>query len=542
MKMRLRTRIDSPSTLRTASRHLLVPLCVGLLMVCIALGLAACGGSTGTGSTGSSGDEGGSSADSKLRIGTVIEPLPNIAESPNQSNYGTIYYALAYAPLIHEAPNGELEPALATSWHYVEGSGKPHTKFELTVRKGVKFSDGTPVTAAAVVKWFTYFTESPGPFKEVFGKGPKFSPSGENVLIELTEPNPSLPTILSDGGPNVGFVMSPKAVENPKLLTKATYGAGPYMLDASRSVHEDHSTYVQNPNYYDPSAIKFKEVELKVIAEPASRLEAQQAGQLDVALGDPSTIEPAEAAGFSVATAPLGVQYLVLDSKTGSSPALKDKRVREAINYAVDRDSIAEALVGKTGTPASTFLVSDLESGMDDYWKFDPAKAKELLAEAGYAKGLTLPTISPGPFAGALGEPMVRAVAKNLEEVGIKLDVTSVATSSAYAEEAFSGKAPVFLLAQLLGATPVVYGTYLAPTAAVNFYGTDPEMVKLYNEGAVAKDPTEAWKTMWERFTTQAYVLPVVVNPNLYYVSDSIGGVEVSKEHSVSMPTEWYRQ
>ncbi len=548
MKMGPTTRLRSPDASPSVDRRPVAPLSLLLLMVCMALGLSACGStdsttSSGTGGStesGSSGAEGGAGTDATLRIGAVVEPKPNIAESTEITNYSLLYYPLAYAPLIHQTASGELEPALATSWRYVEGTGKPYTKFELTLREGVEFSDGSPVTPEAVVKWFNYFTKSTGAFKDVFGKSPKFSAAGDKVVIQLTEPNPSLPEILSDTGSNASFVMAPKAIENPDLLTKATYGAGPYVLDASRSVPEDHSTYVPNPKYYDQSAIKFKAVEIKIIDEPASRLKAQQSGQLDVAAGDPSTIEPAEAAGLDVADSPLGVEYLVLDSKGDTAPELKDKRVREAINYAVDRKSIAAALAGKAGIPASSFLVSDVETGMEDYWKYDPEKAKELLADAGYADGITLSTVSPGPWFGPLGEPMIHAVAQNLEEVGVKLDISTVATSAAYGEEALSGKAPVFLLIDLINVTPVTYGTYIAPTAGLNFYESDPELVKLYDEGRSAKDPTQAWKKMWERFTSQAYVLPVVVSPNLYYVSDTVGGVETSKDHIVSMPTEWY--
>jgi peptide/nickel transport system substrate-binding protein len=523
------------------------------LLVCGALGLTACGGGSSSATTAGSGTtaevsetsesgEGGSAAESKLRIGVQEEPLPNPAEATEKGYWASIYFSLAYAPLIHQAPAGKLEPALATSWEYVEGGGTPNSKFAMTIRKGAKFSDGEPVTAEAVVKWLDYFTETPGPFKEIFGKSPKFSASGEEVTIEMSTPNPRLPVILSDGGPNVGFVVAPKAIENPKLLSKETYGAGQYMLDPSQSLHEDHSVYVQNPNYYEPSAIKFKEVEVKLIAEPASRLEAQQSGQLDVALGDVTTVESAEGAGLNVLTVPQGVSFLVLDTKHGAAPALKDIRVREAINYAINRKAIAEALIPKIGTPASSFLLSDLDTGMENYWKYDPEKAKELLAEAGYSNGLTLPTITEGNYIGVFGDPLVRAVAKNLEEVGVKLEVTPYATDPAYAKDVFEFKAPVFNLLQILSDTPTVYSTYVAPGAVVNFFGTNPEIVKLYNEGARAKDPTPAWTKMWQVYTKEAYVVPLVVQPNIYYVSESIGGVEVSKEHNSALPTEWYPQ
>jgi peptide/nickel transport system substrate-binding protein len=508
-------------------RRVLAVVGVLLLLGLTAGGLAACGSSSG-----------GSSKTTVLRIGIGTEALPDPAKATVKGYWASVTFSLAYAPILHLTPAGKVAPGLATSWRYVEG--KQNKVFEFTLRKDAKYSDGTPVTAQTVAQWLTYFSKGTGPFAGVFGKKPQFDAVDQStVRVTLTTPNPRLPLVLSDGGPNAGFVMGPKAMADAKLLSSATDGAGPYMLDGKQSVRGDHYTYVPNPNYYDKAAVKFSRVELKVIAEPASRLQTQKSGQLDVTLGDVTTASVAKSSGLQVLAAPQGVQYLVLDSKHGAAPQLRDIRVRQAINYAIDRKAIAKALLGPVGTPASAFIPADANTGMDNYWAYDPAKAKQLLAEAGQAKGFTLKAISQGAYFGNLGEPLVRAVAKNLEAVGIKLDLTSYSTDPDYAKDVFAFKAPVINLLQILSDTPTVYGTYIAPSGVVNFYGTDPEIVRLYNEGLKAEDPTPSWVKMWRRFTTQAYVVPLVVNPNLYYVSKSIKGVSVSKVHNSALPTEW---
>jgi peptide/nickel transport system substrate-binding protein len=503
-----------------------------LLLACGAVGLAACGGSKG--------GSGGASKTSVLRIGIGTEALPDPAKATVKGYWASVMFSLAYAPIFHLSPEGKVTPGLATSWRYVNDGADRNKVFEFTLRKNAKFSDGTPVTAKSVADWLTYFSKGTGPFSGVFGKKPKFEAVDDStVRVNLATPNPRLPLVLSDGGPNAAFVMGPKAMADAKLLSSATDGAGPYMLDGKQSVRGDHYTYVPNPHYYDKAAVKFSRVEVRLIAEPASRLQTQKSGQLDVTLGDVTTASSAKSAGLKVLAAPQGVQYLVLDSKHGAVPQLRDIRVRQAINLAIDRKAIAKALLGDVGTPASAFIPADANTGQDDYWAYDPEKAKALLAQAGYAKGFSMKAICQGAYFGNLGEPLVRAVAKNLEAVGIKLDVTSYSTDPDYAKDVFDFKAPVINLLQILSDTPTVYGTYIAPSGVVNFYGTDPEIVRLYNAGLKAEDPTPSWVKMWQRFTTQAYVVPLVVNPNLYYVSKSIAGVSVSKVHNSALPTEW---
>ncbi len=268
---------------------------------------------------------------------------------------------LAYANIIRTNPDGSFSPELATSWHYLNakgGSGGANKGFEFTLRHDARFSDGTPVTAQAVVAWLTYFSQSKSvnvgsmpPIKSIQAIG-KWT-----VRIICKSPNPQFRLTLGYGNTGLwGAVASPDAVANPAKFNTETFGAGPYMVDPSQSLAGDHFTFVPNPYYYAKSTIKWSKIVVRIIPTGSSRLQALQAGQVDVAFGDAQTVSAARSSGLSVSVAP-GLTPLFLinasGSRNGGAP-LKDVRVRQALNYAIDRKAIAKALFGKDGTATAS--------------------------------------------------------------------------------------------------------------------------------------------------------------------------------------------
>lgn len=489
------------------------------------------------------GSSGGSSASSSkvLRIGIGTEALPDPAKATVSGLWAATVYDLAYEPLIHLDTEGELKPALAESWGYVKDSKVPNTVFELKLRTGAKFSDGAPVDADAVVTWLKYFIKAGGAFAGALGTDPVITATdATTVRVELTAPNPSLGVTFSDAGPNIGFVASPKAVANPALFAKGTYGAGPYVLDAGNSVTGDHYSYKPNPTYFEKSAVKFSEVDVKVIAQASSRLQAQQSGQLDVAFGDLTTADAASKVKLKVLTVAQGVVAYTFDLlNEKQQPVLKDVRVRQAIAHAIDRKKLASTLLDGRADPASSPLFSDTDTGLNDYWTYDPALSKKLLAEAGFKDGFSFDALVQGPYKGLTGEPLMRAVAQQLKAVGITMKITSYTTDAAYAKDVFGKVAPMFELVPTVSTVPTYYGSWLAKGGALNFFGQDTAVDKLYTEGATASDPKEAWTQMMKEFVDKAYMIPVVTDPTLYYVSDKVEGVKVSTAHKTALPTEW---
>jgi peptide/nickel transport system substrate-binding protein len=497
-----------------------------------ALLVALCGGVAG----GAAATSNSGTATKVLRYGVpaaiVGAGVSNPAAIP--STDGPVL-SIAYAPIIHDNPDGTFSPGLATKWRFVGG----HKVFEFTLRRNARFSDGAPVTAAAVVTWFNYFAKSKSIFAGLLGPKPKFRAVNKwTVRITMSIPNPSMPLLLSEENVTWGFVASPKAVANDNLFNKATYGAGPYKLDYSHTVPGDHYTFVPNPYYWDKSAIKFKQIYMKAFADPSSALQAQQAGQIDVQWStDSSTAAAAEASGLQVVSAPFAVQFFQLNAK--ASKPLSDTRVRQAMNYAIDRKAIAKALYGKYAAPSSEFTITpDADPGLQNYYAYNPTKAKSLLAAAGYSNGFTF-NMDVGNDPGA---KLAGLVAHYLQAVGIKANVVTFPTGSAYVNAIFGFKDDSWLLAADVGVpTPVEFPSFIGKASA---FGppepTNPQVEQLYFHGLKSSNPTKAWKKAWSIITTDAWFLPISTISDLVYVSKSVGGVKMSPADPYSYPTEWF--
>jgi peptide/nickel transport system substrate-binding protein len=471
-----------------------------------------------------------------LRIGVagVGESISNPAV--NSSSAGQTL-SIAYASILHQNPDGSIAPGLAISWHYVKGQ----KVFEFTLRRNARFSDGTPVTAAAVVAWLSYYAHSKNDQSSFLGPNPKFTAVGKwTVRVTLTVPDPDLPLTFAEPVDNWGFVASPKAVAKPSLFTKATYGAGPYKLDYSSTVPGDHYTFVPNPTYWDRSAIKFKQVYVKVFTDQGSELQALEAGQIDVMTGaDATSASAASSAGLQIVSAPNAVQFIQLNAK--ASKPLADVRVRQAMNYAIDRTAINNATAGKYGSPTSqTIIPTDANPGLDDYYKYDPAKAKSLLAAAGYANGFsyTIDTIPTWTNVAGL-------VAHYLDAVGIKTTVNTFQTTAAYFGAVFAYKDDSWMLAAGIGGpTPLDYAPWVGTGSSFRpAEPSNPRIDSLYYAGlntAKTADSIKYWKQMWAITVTDAWFLPISTVDSLVFASKSIGGIQMSAARGMALPAEWF--
>jgi peptide/nickel transport system substrate-binding protein len=508
--------------------------CAGLALAIVMVAAAGCGGG-GRSSDSSSTNGSGDASKPVLRIGITGTGL---SFDPGRDGTGpqTTMRALAYEALIHMEPDGTYAPGLATSWRYV-GSG--NRVFELTLRDGVKFSDGTPLTAKALKTWFGYFNKH-SPLANTPGIERLEVVDRLTARLRLSSANASLPYMLSDQF-SAGAVVSPKALARPKKLGSTTAGAGPYVLDAGDTVVGDHYTYVPNELYYNPSAIKYRQVTVKVISNPQSMLQATTSGQLDVAEGDASTAPAAQKAGLSIASAPGQFTGLWVYDRVGKlAPPMKDVRVRQALNYALDRKAITTGLMGELADPSSQLLTVDaVDETSNDYYPYDPEKARELLAAAGYPNGFSLPILSE-TFAGTLGDPVTQAIAKYFEAVGVKVRIISTSSSSEYTTKQLSGDYPVAELFVEALPMKVIYSAAFAKDGVVNFGGAvDPRLDALYAKANVSEDPSTDLQAVSRYMTEQALFVPVFQGRIIYFVSDRVDGVKMSVAANRPKPTDW---
>ncbi|MBW1638093.1 ABC transporter substrate-binding protein [Microbacterium resistens] len=347
----------------------------------LAVGLLACS---------PSGDTGGGADSAKLTIGLNGDVTEwDSAEFPSAPVM--IYIQAVYDTLIKREPDGTLVPMLATEWSYDES----RTALALTLRDDVTFTDGTAFDGAAVKENLERFRDANAIQSATMSDLREVEVVDEtHVVLHLVQPNPAFEVYLSD---IAGFMQSPAAFEDDTLKTEPV-GSGPYTLDRAASVVGSEYVFQRNEDYWgDP--LPFEELRIKNMPDETARLNALKSGQIDTTIFNTvANASEAEAAGFTYVPSEVDWAGMTWYDRGGDlNPALGDVRVRQALNYAIDRETLLRQLQGGRGTltdqiwgPDSDGFVADL----DGTYAYDVAKAKSLLAEAGYADGvsLTLPT------------------------------------------------------------------------------------------------------------------------------------------------------
>jgi len=334
-------------------------------------------------------------AQNNARVLSVGMPFSPLSMDPSISGNGRagVHLSPAYEPLIRTQADGKFSAGLATAWA-ISPDSKEAT---FTLRQNAKFSDGEPVTAEAVKKSIEYFVGKKGPFS-----GNLASMTGIEILdkfkfkVKLSQPQPGLLSLF-DAYFNSGDIISPKALEKPDQLGSATFGAGPYKLDVAATITGKSYTYVPNEHYYDKSRIKWDKVVVQVFEDQNAGIQAMKAGQLKVLVSDPFTGN-ANAGNLSadlrIVSDPVQWTGLILTDREGVfQPELKDVRVRQAINYALDRPLISQALFGKMAEPTVQLQSNGFmgyDPAIEKRYPYNPEKAKALLADAGYPNGFEL--------------------------------------------------------------------------------------------------------------------------------------------------------
>ncbi|MFE4539344.1 ABC transporter substrate-binding protein [Streptomyces scopuliridis] len=373
----------------------------GLLTVSV----TACGGGTGT-----------AAKDKTLNLAESVAATPwDLAKASIGPE--AQYYQPVYDTLIRLNTKGEPTPNLATSWAY----DTARTTLTLKLRKGVKFTDGTALDADAVAKSLLHTKGGAGTAADEIQdiSGVEAVDTG-TVAIKLSHPTAA---ILSALGQVSGMIASPKALDNPKVPV----GSGPYTLDTSATTAGQAYTYTRNADYWNSKAFPYDTIVIKYIQDPTARTNALLSGQIDGATLNLNRVKTVKGRGLNVATyQPGDIEGLYIWDRGGQKvPALGNLKVRQALNYAFDRKAIIKSAKTGLGT-ATTQLFAKGEEGydaaLDDAYPYDPAKAKQLLAEAGYPNGfsVTIPDLS------SIFPQEQAALNQSLKDIGIKVTVDNL--------------------------------------------------------------------------------------------------------------------
>lgn len=315
----------------------------------------------------------------------------------------------------YEAGSVLIQPCLATSWE----ASADGTEIVFNLRKGVKFHDGTDFNADAVVFSFARQYDTTHPYNQygewaywgyMFGDVDRMEKIDDyTVKFVLKRPNASIMTSLAMFTVNI---VSPTNAEKYKEdAFKNPCGTGPFKF--VEWVKDDHITLEANENYWRERS-KLDKLIFKVIPDPSARLMALEVGEVQgIEYPNPADFDRIKAnkdlvlmsqPGMNIGYMAMNTGYGYIDAnKNGmrdldSEPLVKTpgyfepltkKKVRQAINLAIDKQSIVDniymgtAIKAKNGMPPFMLGYND---AIEDY-PYDPARAKQLLAEAGYPDG-----------------------------------------------------------------------------------------------------------------------------------------------------------
>lgn len=371
----------------------------------LALVLTGCSAGGGTGAAGTT-------------TLTLAASGPSLGFDPadSQPGYFEQFLQPVYDPLFRLDTAGEPTPNIATEWNYDDAL----TTLTVDIRDDVKFTDGTVLDADAVKAGLEHTKAGTSTTASQLASVESVETvDADTLTITLSAPDPSL---LANLGNQAGMIASPAAIEGGDL--KATpVGSGPYTLDAAGTVEGTTYTFVRNKDYWNPDDFPFDTVVLSVLTDPTAILNALRTKQVNGGLiNGVKDVAVAEQAGLNVVNYTNGdLEALYFYDKTGTiAPQFADEKVRQAVNFALDRDAIVEAEYGDLATPTAQMFSISTENGiydtaLDETYPYDPDKARDLLADAGYPDGFEV----TWPDWGAYAPAVIAAITQNLSDVGI---------------------------------------------------------------------------------------------------------------------------
>jgi peptide/nickel transport system substrate-binding protein len=367
--------------------------------------------------------------DDVLVVGQVAEPRTLDPATVTSTNDFRILVNMYEGLTRFRAGSLDVEPALAERWEILDGG----RTYVFHLRRGVSFHDGTPLDAEAVKFNFERLLDpkhpaaGTGPFPlAFFFAAVKAVEVVDPLTVRFRLDEPFAP-LLSNLAYPAGLIVSPKAVtEDGRDFGRAPVGTGPFRFAAWES---ERQVKLERFDGYWGDKPRLSALVFRPIADPSARAAEMLAGGLDLmpevpaddiaSFGDRSRFALHEAAGPHL-------WYLTLNAGRGP---LKDLRVRRAVNLAIDKNAIVEAVLRGTASvpagpvPAAFGPASD--ERLEPY-AHDPAKARALIEEAG-AAGATLTLLASDGGSGML-EPiaMATAIQADLAKVGLKVVVRTM--------------------------------------------------------------------------------------------------------------------
>jgi peptide/nickel transport system substrate-binding protein len=380
--------------------------------------LAACGSSSPSASSAAGSAAGASGASGTVNweweLPTSWDPVTSSA------GWDMHVLGLVYASITSLNTKGDASPGLASAWKYA-ADGKSVT---FTLRPGLKFSDGSPLTATSVQQNIqrgqAQSNSTVAAELAVISKVVVNSPV--SFTLDLGQVDYQLPDLLAGKD---GMIVNPAYFKSVASLATKPEGAGPFTLTSY--VPDSHANLVRNASYWDASQIHVANFNVQSITQPEQILSALESGQVNVAYIAGNQVASAKAAGFKIDVIPSEVVN-ELDIQTTTAPFTNPKVV-QAINYAINRQAILQVQASGYGAVAYQPFPAGFvgySAKLANQYPYNPTLAKQLLAQAGYAKGLSITLTSEAGTDDALAEQ----IQGQLQQVGISVTIKDIAADT----------------------------------------------------------------------------------------------------------------
>jgi nickel transport system substrate-binding protein len=458
----------------------------------------------------------------------------------NPHDYGSSFIALdmVYEPLVRYAADGTIIPWLAESWQ-IAADGLTWT---FTLREGVLFQDGTPFDAAAV-KWnFERWiqTERHNWLPSTTRIASVSAPDARTVVLTMNDFYYATIQDLALIRP-VRF-LSPASVGADGSF-QSPVGTGPWKLEASTP--QQQASFVPHAAYWGVQPTLNKVV-FEVIPDAQTRIAALLSNEVDLIGGE-------YVGGISLESLPVlkrnpavqvvsapGTTSYFLQMHVDQAP-FDDLRVRQALNHAIDRETISAQLFGGIAAPAQGVFpdnVPYVDYTGSDLYRYDPALAQKLLAEAGYTPGADGVVAKDGaPLELSLivdaamfpqASAMAQVIQAQLKEVGIALKPRLLDYSgwlAAYAQKDYD------LLMNITWGAPYdphssLAGVFSSASSSTIAYA-DPDLDQLIAAALASRDEgerTSLFQRIWRHLDDQAAVAPLAYSSRVYALRKGVEG------------------
>ncbi len=347
-----------------------------------------------------------------------FSPVTTFDPAGSQTAQSAYLYPV-YDTLTRQNNDFGLEPALATSWDQPEP-----TIWVFELRDDVTFHDGEAFDAQVAADNLLYHQAAEGnPNAATWATMTGAEATGDYELtVTFSQPQPQFPIQMSMV---MGMMISPAALGTD--LTRNPQGSGPWIWSEGDSEAGVVEVYDLNADYWNPADQGVERVEVTAVPDNNARANALLSGDADImATTRDAQIDDLLDAGNTLITVPNFFPYIVITGRDGAiDEPLADERVRQAIALSIDRDAYNNAIhAGKGDSLGGVYppAFGDWYSPeLDDLPQYDPDRARELLAEAGYPDGVTIQM----PIMPAI-QPHVELTVQMLGATGINVELIQI--------------------------------------------------------------------------------------------------------------------